>query len=234
MIGATAKEWAAGWSRCSAKFPVGTADGLRRNPTLERHRAKSVDIAERRAEAGRKGGLAAQSGSKPSSSDAKASGQAKPQQSSSDAKANVKHPVQSIPLRSNPGQTIPSNGHGEDYRAAAQPSGDGEFNLLKMIYPKRGGSQRWPEARKAINARLAEGHTWAEIHAGAHRYANYIRATGKERTEHTQQAATFVGTNKSFLEPWDLPASKSDVRLSSNLSAAEEFMRRTEPVNETH
>ncbi|HEY3678988.1 MAG TPA: hypothetical protein VGL45_09730 [Bradyrhizobium sp.] len=116
--------------------------------------------------------------------------------------------------------------------AAEQPAPDPpdpDFSRLKLIYPKRGGSQRWPEARKAINARLAEGHTWQEIMDGTERYAVFIRATGKERTEHVQQVATFVGTNKSFLEPWDLPATKAEGRLNTNLTAAQEFMRRTEP-----
>lgn len=112
--------------------------------------------------------------------------------------------------------------------AAAQQAGDPNLDQLKLIYPKRAGSQRWPEVPGATRARIREGHTWEEILAGAERYAAFIRATGKERTEHVQQAATFVGQNKSFLEPWDPPASKAEVRLGSNLNAAQEFMRRTE------
>jgi hypothetical protein len=53
-------------------------------------------------------------------------------------------------------------------------------------------------------------------------------ATGKLNTEHTMQAATFCGPDKHFLADWRLPATKADVRLASNLSAADEFMRRTE------
>jgi hypothetical protein len=113
---------------------------------------------------------------------------------------------------------------GRNLRAAAQPAVDERLELLKSIYPRRGGSQRWPEALAAINSRLSEGHTWQEILDGAQRYADYIRATGKERTEHVQQAATFVGTLKSFTEPWDLPKTKAENRLASNIDVMQQFV----------
>lgn len=143
---------------------------------------------------------------------------------------SVRQPIQTPDSRLHKPDSI-SQTRQEDSRAAAQPSSDPEFDHLKLIYPKRGGSQRWPDARKHINARLGEGHTWQQIFDGVQRYAAFIRATGKERTEHVQQAATFLGTNRSFLEAWDLPAGKADVRLATNLSAAEEFMRKTESVS---
>jgi uncharacterized protein YdaU (DUF1376 family) len=46
MIHATDAEWR-NWSvKIEAKFPIDT-DGLRRNPTIERHRAKSLVIRDR-------------------------------------------------------------------------------------------------------------------------------------------------------------------------------------------
>jgi uncharacterized protein YdaU (DUF1376 family) len=220
-IGATLTEWEVGWKKCESKFPV--RRNSRRNWTLEGHRLKAEQLVNKRSEIGRRGG--------------QASVQAKVKQrltkgsskGSTLAQAIFNHPSPS-PSPS-PIHTKPSNGKDPEKisRAAVQPSGGPEFERLKQIYPKRGGSQRWPGALKAINARLAEGHTWQEIFDGVERYAEFIRATGKERTEHVQQAATFVGTNKSFLETWDPPASKADVRLAGNLTAADEFMRRTEP-----
>ena len=112
--------------------------------------------------------------------------------------------------------------------AAAQPSTSAEFTDLKLIFPRRAGSQPWDRALKAIHARLREGHTWAEILDGARRYAAFVRATGKEHTEGVLQAATFVGPSKHFQNPYELPHTKADTRLTNNLSAAEEFMRRTE------
>lgn len=103
-----------------------------------------------------------------------------------------------------------------------------EFLRFKATYPYRAGSQPWPRALQAITARLREGHSWAEILDGATRYAEFCLATGKVGTEHVQQAARFCGPGKEFLQPWTLPSTKADVRLAGNLSAADEFMRRTE------
>lgn len=114
--------------------------------------------------------------------------------------------------------------------AAAPPLADENFDLLKSLYPKRSGDQKWHEARQAANARLREGHTWAEIHDGVRRYAEWCKTTGKVGTETVKQAATFLGPGKPFLEPWTPPVTKADVRLAGNLDAAAEFMRRTEAV----
>jgi hypothetical protein len=116
-------------------------------------------------------------------------------------------------------------------RAATEPP---EFLRLKLAYPQRSGSQPWSRALQAINARLREGHSWDEILDGTRRYADFCSATGKVGTEHVQQAARFCGPGKEFLQPWSLPVTKADNRLNANLSAADEFMRRTEPHDDTH
>jgi hypothetical protein len=108
-----------------------------------------------------------------------------------------------------------------------------EFTKFKLTFPMRGGSQPWSRALKAIRVRLREGSTWAELIDGAERYANFCVATGKLGTEYVMQAATFCGPEKRYLELWALPASKADVRLAGNLSAAQEFMQRTEPKHGT-
>lgn len=99
---------------------------------------------------------------------------------------------------------------------------------FKVAYPERAGDQGWRKAQRAGNARLAEGHTPRELIDGARRYAEYCRATGKVGTEYVKQAATFLGPDKSFLDPWTPPATKADNRLAANLAAADQFMRRTE------
>lgn len=103
-----------------------------------------------------------------------------------------------------------------------------EFLRFKATYPYRAGSQPWSRALQAITARLREGHSWNEILDGTSRYAEFCLATGKVGTEHVQQATRFCGPGKEFLQPWSLPSTKADVRLAGNLSAADEFMRRTE------
>lgn len=110
-------------------------------------------------------------------------------------------------------------------RAAAKDADEESFALLKSIYPKRSGDQKWREARMAINARLSEGHTWAEILDGAHRYADWCRITGKVGTETVKQAATFCGPGKPFLEDFTPPPTKADVRLAGNIDAFEQARR---------
>lgn len=133
--------------------------------------------------------------------------------------------------KSQPNTTAPQQQQHQELRskkAAARPPPALEWTRFRLTFPARAGSQPWGKALKAINARLAEGHTWDEIIAGAQRYADFIVATGKLNTEYTMQAVRFVGPEKPFLETWAPPASKADTRLRGNLSAAEEFMRRTE------
>lgn len=102
------------------------------------------------------------------------------------------------------------------------------FIEFKALYPKRAGSQPWTKAEHAIRARLADGATWDDIIEGVRRYAAFCAATGKVRTEYVLQASTFCGPDKRFLEEWSAPATKADTRLTANLIAAEEFMRRTD------
>src|SRR5690606_30892029 len=99
-------------------------------------------------------------------------------------------------------QKEPSGNH---IPASADADVPDAFRQLQAIYPKRSGSNPWPKALKACRARLREGHTWQQILDGAQRYADFVRATGKERTEYVQQASTFCGPDKHFLGEWERP-----------------------------
>jgi len=90
-------------------------------------------------------------------------------------------------------------------RAAEQPE-PGEFSEIQRAFPKRAGSHRWPDALSHFRARVTEGSDPKAILAGVRRYAEFIRATGKEGTEYVQQAATFLGKNRGYELPWHPPA----------------------------
>jgi hypothetical protein len=119
-------------------------------------------------------------------------------------------------------------------RTAARPKKDSRESepewwlAFKSTYPARSGDQGWRKALRAANERQREGHLPSEFMAGAERYAEHCRVTGKTGTEYVKQAATFLGPDKFFLELWKPPLSKADIRFAGNLSAAQEFMRRTE------
>jgi hypothetical protein len=78
------------------------------------------------------------------------------------------------------------------------------LKAVKGLYPKREGSHRWPDALKHIRARLKEGHTSEEMLAGAERYAAFSRVKSIAGSGMVQQAATFFGANKGFLEAWEV------------------------------
>jgi hypothetical protein len=92
-------------------------------------------------------------------------------------------------------------------RSRRKPTGEptGFLNAWEL-YPKRAGGNPRDRALKAWNARIREGSTQDELLSGVHRYAAYVRATAKEGTEYVQQAATFFGPSKGFLEAWTAPA----------------------------
>lgn len=87
-------------------------------------------------------------------------------------------------------------------RIGTEPS---VFVEIRREYPRRSGGQRWGDALKFFLRRLSEGEQAETILAGVKRYAVYAQATGIERTERVQQAATFLGDNRGYLELWHPP-----------------------------
>lgn len=102
----------------------------------------------------------------------------------------------------------PESANGSSVTGSSQADPQG-FAELQAIFPKRSGSHRWADARSAMRARLREGTPVATILDGVRRYARYVREKGIEGTSTVQQAATFVGTNRCFLEPWELEPRRS-------------------------
>lgn len=76
---------------------------------------------------------------------------------------------------------------------------------FKLAYPHRAGDQGWRKAQKAAHARQSEGHTPEEFIAGALRYATYCEAIGNAGTQFVKQASTFLGPDKPFAQPWEVP-----------------------------
>ena len=103
------------------------------------------------------------------------------------------------------------------------------FSVFKTAYPKRSGTQLWAKAIKAAGARLKEGATFQAMVEGACRYAAYCHAIDKTGTQYVMQAATFLGTGKHFLEPWDPPPGKSEALEKRNRQHAIDFIKDIEP-----
>lgn len=82
---------------------------------------------------------------------------------------------------------------------------DEQFEQIRAAYPKRSGGERLRDARRAYEARLREGATFDMILDGVRRYAAFCEADGKIGTPYVQQLATFLGTNRGYLMPWNPP-----------------------------
>jgi hypothetical protein len=104
-----------------------------------------------------------------------------------------------------------------------------EWNQFKHRYPKRAGGQRPGEAAATQwQARIAEGYTAVQMFDGMQRYKAYLTATNEEGTQYVILSQNFLGNEKRFLLPWDLPKTKAGARLAGNVEAAKEFMLRTD------
>jgi uncharacterized protein YdaU (DUF1376 family) len=114
--------------------------------------------------------------------------------------------------------------------ASATPPA-GWFDAFKAAYPKRAGDQGWPKALRAAHARITEGHDPAEFLAGAERYAAFCLATDAIGTAYVKQAATFLGPDKPFLQPWPPPLSKSQLRQDANVAVSLEWLEKTDAAN---
>jgi len=96
--------------------------------------------------------------------------------------------------------------------AKAKPPEPEWWLEFKSAYPERTGDQGWRKAQRAAHARISEGHTPTEFIDGAKRYAAFVAASGKSGTEFVKQAATFLGPEKPFLEPWRYSPRVNDSR----------------------
>jgi hypothetical protein len=107
------------------------------------------------------------------------------------------------------------------HRSNGAPDGKypAAFERLWAIYPNRAGSDPKKRAFAAWQARLQEGADPQSILDGARAYARFCSVTGKLNTEYVQQAATFLGEDRHFEQPWSLPSEPVKRRSAPNLQS---------------
>ena len=94
---------------------------------------------------------------------------------------------------------------------ASEPRGDAEdreaLGRLKSAYPQGiYALSDWLVAEREARRRIDEGHTWAELIAGAERYAAQCRAKGNIGTQYVESPKKFfVLPECKFREPFPLP-----------------------------
>jgi hypothetical protein len=97
-------------------------------------------------------------------------------------------------------------------KAITTTSYPADFELLWNAYPKRSGSNNKATAYRQFQARLADGVSFDAMYDGVQRYATWAAATGKVGTELVKMASTFLGRDRHFAEPWELPAAPGPER----------------------
>ena len=76
---------------------------------------------------------------------------------------------------------------------------------------------------KAAGARIKDGSSFEAMVTGACRYAAFCDAAGKTDTEFVMQAATFLGPERHYLEPWTA-FSKADALYERNRRSGQEWL----------
>jgi hypothetical protein len=106
-----------------------------------------------------------------------------------------------------------------------------EWNQFKRDYPRgTWGSRAGAQAAIEWQARIAEGHTGAEMLQGMYRMKAYRQATG---TEKLFKAEKFIGPNKHFQDPWAPPLTKDEQRIAKNFDETRKWLALEEAKDDT-
>lgn len=201
------------WRVVSHKFVE--KDGRLINETLERHRARSLEIQEKRALAGSKGGAAKAAKEKQN-----------PSKGIANATNLLSHPNHTIPNHisqtSSPSSCVISS---FDAAKFARAEGDerGQFDAIKALYPPHAGRTDWITAEHNIRRHLELGATWDEMRAGVERYARHVQATNRM----VLNPARFFGDpDKPWAQPWPIPPTKAQTKQDSNVAAAQAWLEK--------
>lgn len=81
---------------------------------------------------------------------------------------------------------------------------------IKPVYPKRDGDQRWQQALGSYRAARKDGESLDAILAGIQRYVRCLEYKSWVGTEKVKQVASFLGKEKCWREPRDIPAERAD------------------------
>ena len=110
------------------------------------------------------------------------------------------------------------------------PGGSGHDEVwqeLLSVYPKRAGGLGYSEGRKVLAKLLRERADPKAILDGARRYAEYIRATGREKTEFVAMIPTWL-RQRRWEEDWTPPERPANGRGQSDLGGFDVLMRMIE------
>ncbi len=221
------------WPQVSTKFVE--HDGRLVNARLEQHRAKSDELAEKNRASGRKGAEARWRNDGERHSERHKSANS---ETLANANETLCHPSYPIPSQRDPVETslppvcVSANSAREKSHTRPEPEIDhhAEFEAAQANYPAFTGRQDWltaeHHARRIVDLGRAD---WPTLRAAVERYAAFVAAGGASGPQYVLTPAKFFGSpDEPWAQPWNPPPTKADTRLAANLSAADEFLRRTD------
>jgi uncharacterized protein YdaU (DUF1376 family) len=201
------------WEVVRCKFNV--VDGRLYNHRLEDHRAKSVELSSKRSAAGKKGSEERYNGKS----------EAHHKQLNGNSHEIV---MPSTPLHPTPSESTQIRSE-EEERTPKTEHDYGDFLSIRKAYPPGDWpDSHWLEGERAINRLLSSGETVTALIDAAHRYSAQMEAKGDLGTQFVRTPAKFFDKDGFWRGSFPLPKSKADKRLNSNISAAHEFMDRTD------
>lgn len=105
-----------------------------------------------------------------------------------------------------------------------------EFETVQAAYPLFAGRLDWLTAEHHARRIVALGRAdWPRLRDAVTRYAAFVAAGGVSGPRYVLTPAKFFGdADEPWAQPWTPPPTKAESRLAENLTAAEEFMRRTD------
>lgn len=107
------------------------------------------------------------------------------------------------------------------------------FGFIRESYPEFSGRQDWLTAEHHARLRVENGDaSWEQLLAGVERYRAYVASGGASSPRFVLSPARFFSdADRPWSQPWKPPPTKAEHRTRSNLDAAAEFMRNTDPGN---
>lgn len=119
---------------------------------------------------------------------------------------------------------VPGDGPGDARTREPDPDRQA-FLRLQSAYPKFSGKQSdWLLAERACRQRIEEGASWAELEAGARRFAAFVAAGGRSGPQFVDLPSKFFG-NGMWREQWTPPPTKTEQRTTANVAAFDQVRR---------
>lgn len=192
------------WPQVSEKFVE--RDGRLYNERLEQHRAKSLALAGKNAEAGKRGAEKRWRDDGERHQGANGATMA----SAIEPPMAQRHDETDGAPYSNPSHPIPEEEIHPQHARARETDLHAEFERFKAAYPKFAGRQNWIAAELHYRNRLDRGVSTERLLQAVERYSAYIQAGGNSGTEYVLRPETFLSAaDEPWNQPWPLPEAKS-------------------------